>query len=751
MERISPPEVDRASGVPLVGSTNVAHLAVARVLFGESRARELPSLVELTSAVTALASAQRSKCVLPLASSPEELALVRHGRNVLISQYTTASAPEITTLNRAVDLRSLLDVCAHATFELARHETDETSRKIAQKLASRAIETDVLDVDADDALVLRGGLDESSRRDVGLCFGWEARIYAHDAGRSSRAVRADVHGLLFDGTLCAHVRGRRIALVRGPVMLPVMRMLAALRAVLEARENGRGANVRLRSGAFSFGVRLETSGEVSISLRGDSGASASAAGLTIDELARPILDVASELVRALVGTDRREAKNLRVRTLRAEIRALRRGLARPRGRESFVNEDPDRLRASAPPEPNTPPRAPTAPAAGSLRFGERWRIVVDGLDASGTFLCGDRLLLSTSRHTLAVARDSGEVLWARAADDAVCTMAGATLLRAMPDGEVELCNLADGEPFANVKLGSRPSASTTLLVDGLGAPPTAVVADATDAIAAIDLRTGDLRWRFAARHAGPLHVTRAGRLLLVASTDGILHGVDAATGEEVWRYGTDSRFTAAPSVLRDRVFATTTGGGDGNALHAIDLFSGERLHTRALPGAPTCAPITSGSRVIVSTQRAGSASLSGFDPEGEALFTVEDVGLSVGAGTMVVDDVLVVNAPGGRVTGLSLRDGSTTWSHVLADPARDDVPRKLDPVLRGGAIFLPTSSVHVMRPHDGSFIGAKLDSDLVPDLLLVDERSWVYVGEESGHLTSHAPVPHLTLIRGGGR
>lgn len=748
MDRISPPEVDRASGTAHAASPSVAHLAVARVLFGEPLSRELPQLVELTAAVTALASGQRDKCILPLATSPEEIALVRRGKNVLVSQYTTASAPEIVELHRPVDLRSLLDVCAHATFEQARHESDDTSRRIAQKLAARALETDLVERPCEAPEVLRGGMDESTRRDVPLAFGWEARIYPHDAGPSSRAVRADVHGLLFDGVLVAQVRGRRIALTRGPVMLPVLRMLAALRAMLEARESGRGANVRLRQGAFQVGMRLEASGEASITLRGESGASASGAELTLEEIARAVLDVAAELVRALVTTDRREAKNLRVRALRAEIRALRRGLAKPRDSQSFVNRDPDRLRASAPPEPAETARPQGAPA-GALRFGERWRIVVDGLDASGTFLCGDRLVLSTSRHTLAIARDSGEVLWARAADDALCSMAGAVLLRAMPDGELELCSVRDGEPFATAKLGARTQSPTTLLVDGLGAPPTAVLTDGPDAIAAVDLRTGELRWRFAARHAGPLHVSRAGRLLLVASTDGVLHGVDAASGEEVWRYGTGSRFASPATVVRDRVFASTTGGSSGNALHAVDLFSGEPLFARALSGAPSCTPIAASARVLVATQRGGQSSLSAFDAEGQTAFEVEDVGLSAGAGAIVVDDMLVVNAPGGRVTGLSLRDGHAAWSHVLADPARDDVPRRLDPVLRGGAIFVPTSSVHVIRPHDGSFVGAKLDSDLVPDLLLVDERNWVYVGEESGHLTSHAPVPHLTLIRGG--
>ena len=68
-------------------------------------------------------------------------------------------------------------------------------------------------------------------------------------------------------------------------------------------------------------------------------------------------------------------------------------------------------------------------------------------------------------------------------------------------------------------------------------------------------------------------------------------------------------------------------------------------------------------------------------------------------------------------------------------------------VLRGGALFVPSSTVHVLRPHDGSRIGEGLRCELVPDWIRVDERGWVFVAEESGHVNAHAPVPHLELVR----
>jgi hypothetical protein len=112
-----------------------------------------------------------------------------------------------------------------------------------------------------------------------------------------------------------------------------------------------------------------------------------------------------------------------------------------------------------------------------------------------------------------------------------------------------------------------------------------------------------------------------------------------------------------------------------------------------------------------------------------------------------VDRSLLVNAPNGRTTALSLDDGRVRWQRTLAHPVADDVPRRLEPVLRGGALFVPSARVHVVRLHDGSSIGDPLPCALIPDWMRVDERGWVYVAEESGHLAALAPAAQLSLVR----
>lgn len=75
------------------------------------------------------------------------------------------------------------------------------------------------------------------------------------------------------------------------------------------------------------------------------------------------------------------------------------------------------------------------------------------------------------------------------------------------------------------------------------------------------------------------------------------------------------------------------------------------------------------------------------------------------------------------------------------------MPRRLEPVLRNGALFVPSARAHVLRPQDGTSIGGPLPCELVPDWMRVDERGWVYVAEESGLLCALAPAPSLTLVR----
>lgn len=720
------------------------------LLVGSSRGpRELPALPDLAAASIALALATRNKVILPLGGAPAEITLVRRGTRILVDSYGTESAPEIYQREHAIDLCDLLDACAEASLEQGECRDDAGGAALI-KLHDRIREVQILPDPHARTLAVHctGGSLESPGANVPLAFGFNADIVpAHDHQPESHAF-ADVHALLFEGTLWAFAGTKRRIVCEGPIMLAAQRMVAAVRALIDAWQADRNMHVRLRSGRFSVGLRRERGGPVHLSLGTSPGGVITWPALDLADATLPILRLASDLIRKLLAVDRRQTHNLRVTALRSEVRSLRRAI-RAQGRfDSFQNADPERLRISAPELPAIG-KADLAARPGGLRYTQRWSAEIDGLDASSVYLCGDRLVLSTQKLTVALDRGDGEVLWSQPSRGAATMMAGRTLLRLMPDGELELVEVSDGHVYARAHITPQSGGEATGLFAGGGdLPPVAILAEARQRLVAVDLRTGQPRWRFRARGHKGLRFARSGRVLVVTSGYGTVDALDVATGEVVWRYGDRVRFSLQPAIDGDVVVAVAgePGGGAG-AVYGIDLYSGQPLWSRELPSAPSGAPVAGGDVTLVPHGRSRDARLLALDPRiGETRWSRPDPGLDNGGRALPLDGAMVVNTAAGRVLALDMDSGESCWARALANPLTDDVPRHLDPVLRQGALFVPSAQVHILRPGDGAAL-SDVDCDLVPDCLRVDERGWLYLAEESGHIRAYAAAPHLSLVR----
>jgi outer membrane protein assembly factor BamB len=712
---------------------------------------ELPALADLVAAVIALASGSRRKVRLPLGRMPAELTLVRAGGKVLVDCYSTESAPEVLLRERPVELSLLLTRCAEACDEAAVRGTSLTLQSAMRRLALRLRETPLV-MDAGtglERLRCTGGSLRSPGPDVALAFGFGASIAAgNDAGSGAHAF-ADVHALLFQGQLWAFAGDRRLELAEGPIMLCALRMVSAMRALVDAWQADRALHVRLQSGRFSIGVRRTSDGEVTLTFRTVGGQLVSLPAFDVAGAALPVLRLASDLTRRLIGVDRGQAQNLRLTALRRELRELRR-LIRARNRvEGFQNQDPERLRISSP-EPLQAVAANDAGVVRGLRYTERWSAEIDALDANAIFLCGDRMIVTTHKLTLALSRDDGGVLWSRPTARATTLMAERALVRLLPGGAVELCDVQDGNVYARTRLQPRVGGVLCALFAGGGdTPPVVILSEGRRGLVAIDLRTGEPRWRYRAPGEGALALRRSGRVLLVTSGGGCIDALDTASGEPVWRFGDRVRFCLRPTIDHEIVVAAAgEPGGGGGSLYGIELYSGRPVWQQALGAAPNCEPVEAGGMVVVAHGSSRDAQLTAYDSRsGEARWSCADPGLDHGGHALPLDDGLLVNTSRGRVSLLDLTDGHTRWSRALSNPLTDDVPRQLAPLLRQGALFVPSAQVHVLRPSDGTPLAQGLNCDLVPDFLGVDERGGFYVAEESGHLRAYAAAPHLSLVR----
>lgn len=726
---------------------------VKRLVGAGAIGTELPPLTDLLAVLLALAEGTRRKAILPLASSTGEFAFVRRGEQVLVSYYDGGPVPQVFVRDRPLALEDLLRATTAAALEQSALGAPCEAELGNELITDRAQRTIIkADLQATPSFVLRRAGALSAPSDTPLAFGFSIKLAPGETSAVDTGTRADVHALLFDGELWGFARGRRVTLVRGPVFPAIARMVNAVRSAVEAFEAQKPVSLKLKAGDFGISLRVSRDGEARVSLASAAGANAESITLPALDLSSallPILRVAADLVRTVVSTDRAQSKNLRLSGLRDEVRALRRILRTRSTQKSFVNRDPELLRASAAGLPAREGELGGMPeSTGRLRLAVRWRAEVDGLDAASTFLCGDRIVVATARSQLALSREDGELLWMREAPSAASFMAGTSLLCTSPDGELTLCDLEDGQVYARTRIAPRMGGPMLGMFAGArGAPPIAVLTEGRDRLVAVDTRTGAARWRFRSHGRGDFRLTRAGRILLVVSGDSTLDAIDVASGEVAWRWSDPGRISLAASVTRDRAVAIASLGAGASALLSFDLFSGQLAFRKELAFSAHVSAVATDQLAVVAGHGA-VPSLHAFDlHSGDERWRTDDPGLGEGGAPLLVDQHLVINTPAGSVHALDTSTGALRWQHRLADPTRDDVPRRLEPVLRGGALFLPSANVHVVRPSDGSLVGGPIADRIIPDFMRVDERGWLYVAEESGLIEAHAPIPTLRLVK----
>jgi outer membrane protein assembly factor BamB len=247
---------------------------------------------------------------------------------------------------------------------------------------------------------------------------------------------------------------------------------------------------------------------------------------------------------------------------------------------------------------------------------------------------------------------------------------------------------------------------------------------------------------------------RAGRLLYVTSGDGALTALDVTSGAVVWRLRDRLRFRTPPTVAHDALYVVAGGAHGVARLYCVDPFSGNVRWSSivAEPSSPCTVegpPLVASDAVAVPVRQKTGLTLATFRKDGGRIGT-RGVGARVlapsGTSWLAVDDAFIGNTPSGEIVALDPA-GELRWRHVLGPrPLEADVPRRLEPVLRCGALFVPHADVAVLRPRDGAHLGTITGAEAIPDLLRVDESCNVYVAEESGHLVAFGALPRLSLV-----
>lgn len=746
----------RAGDLPAPGSSFDLVVGGINLTARVADATGVSFLAELSHSLYRLESGRSARESISLYSDDRawELGLELDGAVALLTLFHGGHSPEISVYRHPVPLVELRQATRQALGAALETASDELRPSLSAALA-RLVRPGPSYVTA-----------PAPRELVEIApasvdgFGFRARVElrrgsaASPAAHAGNVERADLLALLVKGDLAFETPARVLAVGSTPLFLVAERLLMVAEDVLDAWHSTRALFRRVAVDGLKIGVQRGP-GDAPLALVVSGRALRSEEPrLTVPELA-PLSFVeasvlfAQELGREIVLSDPSQAKNLRLTALSRAATALGEKLADSHRHDSLTNPEPDDYRAYGLPRREVESRGRWSHGA-KMRFLPRWVATVPNIDLRATFLCGDRLIVSSSRETACLERATGNLLWRMPSQREPSVPTPLGLARFSADGTLKLHDLDNGDARFTTRLTPRSGGGASgALVQAPGLPRLLIVAEGDRSLTAIDLVSGDVRWRHTARRPASFRLRRAGKLLLVAGGDSSLLALDVTSGNLVWRVRDRLRFSGDIALDRDSAFAVAGGPIGPARLYHLDLWSGRvtwvaELDERPAPG--THPLLTPESVVVVVKDRRGVGAHAFLRSNGASLWEHAPGLASPTTAWLSIDDSVVANSAAGTLLCLNARTGQNRYHHVFSRHVDADQPRRLEPVLRNGALFVPQHQVHVVRPSDGELIGT-VPSDLIPDLLRVDERCDVYLAEESGHLAAFAAAPRLTLVR----
>ena len=226
----------------------------------------------------------------------------------------------------------------------------------------------------------------------------------------------------------------------------------------------------------------------------------------------------------------------------------------------------------------------------------RWTFRAEGGITSSANLLGDRVLFgSYDNHLYCLDAANGERVWRYETAGYVHgspAVLGGSAVTTGCDGFLRLVDVRTGKESGAVQLGTYVAASCAVL-KGRG-----YVGTFGNQVLGIDLEEGRILWRYEhGKHQFPFYASAAvdGNVVVVGGRDKMVHALDPKTGEALWTFAAGARVDSSPVLVGDRVFF----GSEKGVVHALDVVTGKETWRFETGSAVVASPAVADGRLVI--------------------------------------------------------------------------------------------------------------------------------------------------------
>jgi|GEM_PF-4911265 len=756
--------------VNLTNVLDIVNILIDRVNISTRAPREAIFLLlrDIISRTEEIVLRKGGRVDIPFYESPWVITIVFEGKSVFFSFYRAGGNPYVEVKDIEISLSSMIDAVLNAGETLLGDLLEISPQMVADSFVSEllsAIER-LKKINIEDATSNCVSLQSSFTVEYcpkqslkkGFSIGYVFEATSRDFLSSVIPNKSDLYSLMGKGKIDFVFRDRERFSASCYIYFVMEKLVELCRGLLEYIESSRTfeivssvENIKMemkydgKSGLCAFSIRKEDDNSSVITMRGID------PFVIVDE----VLKTSKDFRKRIGELNATQRSNLRFEIFSEEVDTLsswRKDLESHNLKRGSLAASSLRFEApSLIEEKESKKENSVFFKAKKLMYVRLWEAEVEGLRLDSTYLCGDRVILTGGKEIFSLERYSGDLLWRKKLEeqDAISFMTGQSgILRFEPGGKLRLIDIESGKTSWETRIIPPFGPPSGIVAGGGRKPRFAILTSGESSIVAVDLCTGEAKWKYRTRRGSRFNFAKFGKFLFVVCGTNTFHCLDVDTGDLLWRYNARYKFMDTPVCWGSNVAVWGREWGEREGrLFVFESLTGEEAWSCLCEGRIAIPPVKAGEIVCIAFYQGLNLIIRGLNSQNAAVVWERNLGNFASIFSwMSIDDRIVMNIIGGVIICLKAEDGTVLWSRNIGGNASSDVPMNLEPILRGGGLFIPADTTYVFSSSDGTLLHKLDDDSPVPDFLRVDENYAIFVGEMSGYFSAYGVSGHIGVV-----